>query len=76
MSRKDTERVVNAALDALTKALVSEGRVQISGFGIFETKQCKARIGRNPKTGSAVDIPESKKPVFKPSKALREAVDR
>ena len=75
MTKKDTERVINAALDAISAQLAEGNRVQITGFGIFEVKHRQARVGRNPRTKEAVEIPASKSPVFKPSKALKEAVE-
>ena len=74
LTKKDTERVINAAIDAITAALVKGEKVQISGFGTFETKDREARIGRNPHTKEAIDIPATRVPVFKPSKALKDNV--
>ena len=74
MTKKDTERVLNAALDAITAALVNGDKVQLSGFGSFEVKDREARIGRNPHTKETVEIPATKVPVFKASKALRDNV--
>ena len=74
MTRKDTERVINAAIDAITAALVNGDKVQLSGFGSFEVKDREARMGRNPHTKEAVEIPATKVPVFKASKALRDTV--
>ena len=74
LTRKDTERVINAAIDAVTAALVSGDKVQLSGFGSFEVKDREARMGRNPPTKEAVEIPATKVPVFKASKALRDNV--
>lgn len=74
MARKDAERVINAAIDAVTAALASGGKVQLSGFGSFEVKDREARMGRNPHTKEAVEIPATKVPVFKASKALRDTV--
>lgn len=74
LSRKDTERTVNAMLDTITAALLAGDRVQFSGFGIFETKQRKARIGRDPHTKLPMQIEETKVPSFKPSKVLKDAV--
>ena len=74
MTKKDAERVVNAALDAITATLAEGGRVQLSGFGIFEVKEREARIGRNPRTKEQISIPASKTPVFKAGKALKEKV--
>ena len=74
LTKKDTERVLNAAIDAITDALVKGEKVQISGFGIFETKDREARIGRNPHTKETIEIPATRIPGFKASKALKDSV--
>ena len=74
LTKKDTERVINAAFDAVTAALCKEEKVQISGFGTFEVKSREARTGRNPHTGEAVEIPATKVPSFKASKTLKDTV--
>lgn len=74
LTKKDTERVVNAVIDTITAALVKGERVQFSGFGTFETRERKARIGRNPHTQEAVDISATRVPAFKASKALKDNV--
>ena len=74
LTKKDTERVLNAAIDAISLALVKGEKVQLSGFGTFETKTRQARIGRNPHTNESVDIPATRVPVFKPSKSLKDNV--
>ena len=74
LTKKDTERVLNAALDAITAALCKGEKVQLSGFGIFEVKAREARIGRNPHTKEAIDIPATNVPVFKASKVLKDTV--
>ena len=74
LSKKDSERVLNAAIDAITAALVKGEKVQISGFGIFETKEREARIGRNPHTKEAIEIPATRVPAFKASKALKDII--
>ena len=74
VARKDAERVINAAIDAITAALVNGDKVQLSGFGSFEVKDREARVGRNPHTKDAIEIPATKVPVFKASKALRDTV--
>ena len=76
LTKKDTERVLNAAIDAITAALVNGEKVQISGFGTFETKDREARIGRNPHTKEAIDIPATRVPTFKPSQSLKEKVEK
>ena len=74
LTKKDTERVVNAAIDAVTAALIKGEKVQISGFGTFETKTREARIGRNPHTKEANEIPATRVPGFKASKALKDVI--
>ncbi len=74
MTKKDTERMLNAAIDAITAALVRGEKVQLSGFGTFEAKDREARIGRNPHTKEAVEIPATRVPAFKASKALKDNV--
>ena len=74
ISKKDAERVVNALLDTVTASLVKGEKVQISGFGIFEAKEREARVGRNPRTKEAVQIPAAKVPAFKASKTLKEKI--
>ena len=74
MTKKDTERVINAALDTITASLVEGEKVQLSGFGTFEVKDREARIGRNPHTKEAIDIPATRVPSFKASQALKDTV--
>ena len=74
MTKKDTERVINAAIDAITASLVKGEKVQLSGFGTFESKEREARVGRNPLTGEAIQIAASRTPAFKPGKALKDSV--
>ena len=74
LTKKDTERVINAALDAITASLVEGEKVQLSGFGTFEAKDREARIGRNPHTKEAIDIPATRVPSFKASQALKDTV--
>lgn len=74
VEKKDAERVMNAALDAVVEALAKGEKVQISGFGTFEVKAREARVGRNPHTRQAVQIPATRVPSFKPSKVLKDYV--
>ena len=74
MTKKDTERVLNAALDAITAALTRGEKVQLSGFGTFELKEREARVGRNPHTKESIEIPATTVPVFKASKVLKDTV--
>lgn len=75
-TRKDTEVMVNAMLETIGDELAAGGRVQLVGFGAFETKHREPRIGRNPKTKEAVEIPATTVPVFKAGKALKEKIDQ
>ena len=74
LSKKDSEAAVNAALEAITGDLSDGEKVQLVGFGSFEVKKREARVGRNPKTKEAIEIPASKVPVFKAGKALKDVV--
>ena len=74
VQKKDAERVVNATIDAITAALVRGEKVQLSGFGTFEVKAREARVGRNPHTKEAIEIPATRVPAFKASKALKDNV--
>ncbi len=74
VSKKDAERVLNAAIDVITQELAHGRKVQLSGFGIFEVKDRDARVGRNPATREAIEIPATRVPAFKPSKALKDIV--
>ena len=74
LSKKDSEAAVNAALEAIVGALTEGEKVQLVGFGSFEVKKRAGRIGRNPKTKEAIEIPASTVPVFKAGKALKDAV--
>ena len=74
LSKKDSEKAVNAAFEAITEALVVGGKVQLVGFGSFETKERNARVGRNPRTKEEIEIPASRVPAFKAGKALKDAV--
>lgn len=74
MTKKDAERVLNAAIDAITLRLSKGEKVALSGFGTFEIKEREARVGRNPHTREAMEIPATRVPTFKPSKALKDTV--
>jgi len=67
-------KAVDAVLDTITNALKARGRVQLTGFGTFETRERKARTGRNPRTNAAIYIPAQTVPVFKAGKGLKDAV--
>ena len=74
MSKKSAEMAVNAAFEALGKAMAEGEKISISGFGTFETKEREARVGRNPHTKEAIEIPATRVPAFKASKALKDIV--
>ena len=74
LSKKDSEKAINAAFDSITAALVGGEKVQLVGFGAFEVKERNARVGRNPKTKEEIEIPASRVAVFKAGKALKDSV--
>lgn len=74
LSKKDSEKAINAAFDAITGALVAGEKVQLVGFGAFEVKERGARVGRNPQTKEEITIPASRVATFKVGKALKDAV--
>ena len=76
LTKKDAERVVSATFETITAQLQKGNKVQISGFGIFEVKEREARVGRNPRTKEAIQIPASKAPAFKASKTLKDTVSK
>ena len=76
ITKKDAEIAVSATFEAISDALCDGEKVQLVGFGAFEVKNRKARIGRNPKTKEAVEIPATKVPVFKAGKLLKDSVAR
>jgi len=75
LTKKDAEKAVNALFATVQEALVEGDKIQVIGFGTFEVTERKARTGRNPQTGAAIQIPASKNPVFKAGKALKDAVN-
>lgn len=74
LTKKDTEKVVNAVFDGIGESLASGEKVQVIGFGTFDVRERQAREGRNPATGDTITIPAVKVPVFKPGKALKDSV--
>ena len=73
-TRKDAEAGLNAVIAAITEALAEGEKVQLIGFGTFETKERAAREGKNPQTGEKIKIDACKVPAFKAGKALKDAV--
>ena len=74
LTKKDTEKVVNAVFDGISDALAKGDKVQVIGFGTFDVRERKSREGRNPATGDTITIPAVKVPVFKAGKALKDNV--
>jgi len=74
ISKKDAERVLNAAIDIIVRELEKGNPVQLSGFGTFEVRNREPRVGRNPVTRQAVQIPATRVPSFRPSKNLKDIV--
>ena len=75
LTNRDAEYAVKTILDAVSVALVRGHRIEIRGFGSFSVNRRPPRMGRNPRSGESVAIPEKRVPHFKPGKALRDAVD-
>lgn len=76
-TKKDAETVINAVFDTIEDTLVAGDKVQLIGFGSFETRERKERQGRNPrKPEEVIKIPASKAPVFKAGKALKDAINK
>ena len=76
LSKKDSEKAINATFEAITTSLEAGEKVQLVGFGMFDVKERAARIGRNPKTKEAIEIPASRVPTFKAGKALKDSIDK
>ena len=72
---KDVDIAVKTILDAMSSSLATGQRIEIRGFGSFSLNGRPPRIGRNPKSGDKVMVPEKRVPHFKPGKELRERVD-
>ena len=76
VSKKSAETSLDALIDIITKELQNKEKVQLIGFGSFETRKRAARKGVNPQTKQEIKIPASTVPVFKAGKALKEAVNK
>ncbi len=74
LTKDKAAEALQAVLDAITTALKKRNKVQITGFGTFETRRRKARKGRNPSTMAEIKIPAKTVPHFRPGKALRDAM--
>ncbi len=75
LTRKDTEAALKAFVEVVTDAMKNDDKVQIVGFGTFETSVRAEREGRNPQTGESMTIKASKNPKFKAGKALKDALN-
>lgn len=73
LKKKDAEVAVNSVFDIIEETLSSGEKVQVIGFGTFETRSRAARSGRNPQTGEVIEIPASTVPAFKPGNKLKES---
>ena len=76
VSKKDTEKTVNAVLDTISETLAKGDKIAFVGFGTFETRKRAAKTGKNPRTGETLSIPASTIPAFKAGKTLKEAVNK
>lgn len=76
VSKKEAAAVIDATIAAVTKALQKGEKVQLIGFGTFETRAREARQGKNPRTGEAIKIAACKVPAFKAGAALKEEVNK
>ena len=76
LSSAESETVVKCLIDAMAVALRNGERIEIRGFGSFETRRREAHLARNPKTGETVETPAKRVPHFKPGKLLRERVNK
>jgi integration host factor subunit beta len=73
---RDIEKVINAILEQIIRALAQGDRVELRGFGAFSTKRYKARNGRNPRSGAAVFVPAKALPYFRTGKEMRKRLNR
>ena len=71
LALREIERLVTAVFEAIAEQLAGGGRVELRGFGAFSTRSRVARVGRNPRTGAAVDVDAKRVPYFKPGKEMR-----
>ena len=76
LSKKDTEATINSFVNVVSNTLADKDKVQLIGFGKFETRERAARTGRNPQTGEELKIAASVVPAFKAGKALKDKVNK
>jgi integration host factor subunit beta len=75
LTQRDIEKIVSTVFDEVTDALARRDRVELRGFGAFSVREREARIGRNPRTGAEVSVPDKVVPYFKTGKELRERLN-
>lgn len=75
LSKSDSAKAVDGVIDSITGALANKSEVRLVGFGTFSVAHRKASMGRNPRTGEAIQIKASNQPKFKAGKGLKEAVN-
>ena len=76
LTKTDANRAVDAVLDIVTAPLKKGGEIRLAGFGTFRVAKRAARVGRNPQTGAAINIPASKQPKFSAGKSLKDVVNK
>lgn len=74
LSKSTAGKAIDSLTEAISETLKKGGKVALSGFGTFTVSERKARVGRNPRTGEAINIPASKSPKFSAGKAFKEAI--
>jgi DNA-binding protein HU-beta len=75
LTKAASDKAVKAFVDVVSNELANKGKVQLVGFGTFETTERAARVGKNPQTGEKIDIPAATAPKFKAGKALKDIVN-
>lgn len=75
LEKEDIDKVIKAFTEVVTDELARDGKVQLIGFGTFETAKRAAHEGRNPMTGEKIQVPASRSPKFKPGRSLKDRVD-
>ena len=76
LTKKDAQKALDSFMACVEEALIEGDKVQLVGFGTFETRNRAARKGRNPQTGAEMKIPASTSPVFKAGKSLKDIVNK
>jgi len=75
VSKKDAESIVNTVFSSIVDALQRNDKIELRGFGSFRLRRRRSRLGRNPKTGDRVAVPEKRIPYFKPGKELKDLIN-